>query len=84
MEKNIEERARKYATKLVGGEYVGGFKGEVWLDLYHKYIEIATEQRKIDTEKSCEAVWDVVSPYVNTADDCEAIQNSLRKALEDK
>lgn len=26
----IEERAKEYATKVVGGEYHGGFKGEVW------------------------------------------------------
>lgn len=50
MSKTIEERARKYATKRVGGEYIGGFKGDAWLSLYHTYIEIATEQRKIDIE----------------------------------
>lgn len=50
MSKTIKERARKYATQRVGGEYIGGFKGDTWLSLYQTYIEIATEQRKIDIE----------------------------------
>lgn len=60
----IEERARKYATKLVGGEYEGGFKGEVWLELYSKYVEIATEQRNEDLIKVCHALDMVVSNKV--------------------
>lgn len=50
----IEERAKEYATKIVGGEYHGGFKGEVWLDRYAIYTEVATEQKQIDIEKACE------------------------------
>lgn len=60
----IEQRARKYATKLVGGEYEGGYKGEVWLDLYSKYVEIATEQRNEDFIKVCHALDMVVSKNV--------------------
>lgn len=50
---------------------------------YTSVVELIVEQRERDIEKACEVVWDVVSPYVNTADDCEAIQNSLRKAMEE-
>lgn len=51
----IEERAKEYATRVVGGEYHGGFKGEVWLDRYAIYTEVATEQKQIDIEKACNA-----------------------------
>lgn len=89
----IEERARQYATKLVGGEYVGGYKGEVWLDLYTKYIEIATEQRKIDIEKACECFRQELKHFVRMLDcikeksgemiDIEGSIESFRKAMEE-
>lgn len=60
----IEERARKYATKLVGGEYEGGFEGDVWLYFYSKYVEIATEQLNEDLTKVCHALDMVVSKKV--------------------
>ena len=61
---SIEQRARKYATKLVGGEYEDGFEGDVWLDLYSRYVEIATEQRNEDFNKVCHALDMVVSKKV--------------------
>lgn len=88
----IEERARQYATKLVGGEYVGGYKGEVWLDLYTKYIEIATEQRKIDIEKVCEWLREnsETSDYQGLSSTCEMLFDTaddmiayFRKAMEE-
>ena len=51
--KTIEERAKEYATKILGGKYVSGFKGEVWLSHYVEYVEVAKEQREIDIEKAC-------------------------------
>lgn len=57
----IEERAHQYATKKVGGWYTGGFKGSIWQASYDTYIEIATEQRKIDIEKACHALENVVA-----------------------
>lgn len=85
----IEERARKYATQRVGGEYIGGFKGDMWLSLYQTYIEIATEQRKIDIDNACE--WlevhsfefiELVSLY-GVGADCSQIIKQFKKALEE-
>lgn len=70
----IEERARKYATRLVGGEYEGGYKGEVWLDLYTKYIEIAKEQRNEDIIRVFHALDMVVAKNV---------LDELKKIMED-
>ncbi|MCQ2348949.1 MAG: hypothetical protein MJZ98_00545 [Paludibacteraceae bacterium] len=67
---SIKERARNYATQRVGGEYIGGFKGDTWLSLYQTYIEIATEQRKIDIANACEAYCNVV---------CQAEQTSGKR-----
>lgn len=55
----IEERARKYATKLVGGWYEGGLKGNMWDTLYNRYLEIAKEQQEIDMEKA----WELFQKY---------------------
>lgn len=70
----IEERARKYATKLVGEEYEGGFEGDVWHALYVTYVEVATEQRNEDLIKVCHALEKVVSKEVH---------EDLKKILEE-
>lgn len=77
----IEERARQYATNLVGGEYVGGFKGEVWLDLYTRYIEIATEQHNIDIEKACDFMRNFTLP--NGVAPLYDYTGNLRKAMDE-
>lgn len=92
MSKTVEERARKYATKRVGGEYIGGFKGDTWLSLYQTYREVATEQRSIDIESACEwlknkvasfgyaeceDVWDATYVF-----DTNALIEKFRKAME--
>ena len=77
----IEQRAREYATKLVGGEYQGGFKGDVWLDLYSKYIEIATEQRKVDIKKACEWLYECVGIGEEFK---KTLVGKFRKAMEEK
>lgn len=40
-----------------------------------------TEQ---ELNKACNVLWDIVSPYVNTSEQCEAIQIAFRKAMTDK
>lgn len=45
------------------------------------YIDGAIEQKKLDIDKACDAIWDIVAPYVNTASECETIQDELRKTM---
>lgn len=40
-----------------------------------------TEQ---ELNKACDILWDIIEPYVNTSEDCEAIQNAFRKAMTEK
>lgn len=47
-------------------------------------VEMATEQKAIDINKACESIWDIVAPYVHTADECEDIQSKLRKIMEEQ
>ena len=49
----IKERAHQYGCKAAGGWYKGGMRGSVYEAHHDAYIEIATEQRKIDIEKAC-------------------------------
>lgn len=62
----IKERAHQYGCKAAGGWYKGGMRGSVYEAHHDAYIEIATEQQKIDIEKACEA-------YCKTCDtkECE-------------
>lgn len=53
----IEERAKEYATRVVDGEYHGGFRGEVWLDRCSIYTEVATEQKQIDDKEMSDALF---------------------------
>lgn len=52
---SIEKRAHQYGCKAAGGWYKGGMEGVVYEAHRDAYIEIATEQRKIDINKACEA-----------------------------
>lgn len=70
----IEERAKEYATKVVGGEYHGGFKGEVWLDRCSIYTEVATEQKRIDDREMSDALFIQRQMFVEKA--CEWLRNN--------
>lgn len=50
----IKERAKKYATRLVGGWYESGLKGNMWDATYKRYIEIATEQDQVSRKEERE------------------------------
>lgn len=78
---SIEERARQYATMLVGGEYVGGCKGNLWQAAYDTYIEIATEQSKIDIENACDFMRNFTLP--NGVAPLYDYTGNLRKAMEE-
>lgn len=54
MAKTIKERAHQYGCKAAGGWYKGGMRGSVYEANHDAYIEIATEQQKIDIDKACE------------------------------
>lgn len=54
MAESISERAHQYGCKVAGGWYEGGIRGSVYEAHRDAYIEIATSQHKIDTEKACE------------------------------
>lgn len=47
----IEERAKNYATKIVGGEVI---EGDVWTAAYERYVQIATEQDRIARQEERE------------------------------
>lgn len=74
----IEERAKEYATKVVGGEYHGGFKGEVWLDRCSIYTEVATEQKRIDDKEMSDALFIQRQMFVEKAVHWLETQNLTR------
>lgn len=39
------------------------------------------KQRAELVDMACDLLWDIVAPYVNTSEDCEAIQGAFRKAI---
>lgn len=53
MEKSIEERAYDYANKT-SKHYPTPDSEVIFKSSYDNYVEIATEQRKIDIEKACD------------------------------
>lgn len=85
----LEERANDAYTfcetereNAIGRENTGG---RYFPSVYRSgYIKGATEQREIDIAKACESIWDIVAPYVHTAEECEDIQSKLRKIMEEQ
>lgn len=77
----IKERACQYATKKVGGWYTSGFKGSIWQASYDTYIEIATEQSKIDIENACDFMRNFTLP--NGVAPLYDYTGNFRKAMEE-
>lgn len=70
----IEERARQYATNIIGGLQLNGAEGDVWNAAFNRYVAIATEQRKIDIEKVYHSLEKVVA---------KEILDELKKVMEE-
>lgn len=51
----IKERAHEYGCNITGGWYKGGIRGMMYEVNREAYIQIATEQHKIDIEHACQA-----------------------------
>ena len=50
---------------------------------YRKYVDIATEQRKIDIDKACEIVRNIANEYFGDWEQSCKVEDTFRKAMEE-
>ena len=50
---------------------------------YRKYVDIATEQRKIDIDKACEIVRNIANEYFGDWEQSCKVEDTFRKAMKE-
>lgn len=80
----IEERARDYACHVTIEELNReGLDAESFCGILHGYIKGATEQRKIDIDKACECLRNILPDYF-PAIGIIVLIDEFRKAMEEE